>query len=61
MHEIDVWLDGKALSEAQLSTLKVNLQQSFKLSETQARLLVNNLRAVPQRLADHAFHLGSRG
>jgi hypothetical protein len=41
MHEIDVWLDGKALSEAQLNTLKVNLQQSFKLSETQARLLVN--------------------
>ena len=41
MHEIDVWLDGNALSEAQLSTLKVNLQQSFKLSETQARLLVN--------------------
>lgn len=41
MHEIDVWLDGKALSEAQLSTLKVNLQQSFKLSLTQALLLVN--------------------
>ncbi|MDA8754448.1 hypothetical protein N9X48_01900 [Luminiphilus sp.] len=41
MHEIDVWLDGKTLSEAQLSTLKANLQQSFKLSETQARLLVN--------------------
>ena len=41
MYEIDVWLDGKALSETQLGTLKVNLQQSFKLSETQARLLVN--------------------
>jgi hypothetical protein len=41
MYEIDVWLDDKALSETQLGTLKVNLQQSFKLSETQARLLVN--------------------
>ena len=41
MCEIDVWLDGKALSEAQLSSLKANLQQSFNLSETQALLLVN--------------------
>ena len=42
MYEIDVWLDGKALSETQLGTLKVNLQQSFKLSETQAQFLVND-------------------
>ena len=42
MYEIDVWLDGKALSETQLGTLKVNLQQSFTLSETQARFLVND-------------------
>jgi hypothetical protein len=42
MYEIDVWLDDKALSETQLSTLKVNLQQSFKLSETQAQFLVND-------------------
>ena len=41
MYEVDVWLDGKALTEAQLRTLKANLQQSFKLSETQALLLVN--------------------
>jgi hypothetical protein len=42
MYEIDVWLDDKALSETQLGTLKVNLQQSFTLSETQARFLVND-------------------
>ena len=30
MYEVDVWLDGKALTEAQLRTLKANLQQSFK-------------------------------
>ena len=42
MYEIDVWLDDKALTETQLGTLKVNLQQSFTLSETQARFLVND-------------------
>ena len=41
MYEVDVWLDCKALTETQLSTLKAHLQQSFKLSETQALLLVN--------------------
>ena len=41
MHEIDVWLDGKALTEVQLGTLKAHLQQSFKIPETQALLLVN--------------------